>query len=145
MFSSQSAKIYFCFFFKYIILKNASMGNDTYKRFLENYKMNFFAEVFHNKILVASATGWVIAQVLKTLIHTFFSRQFVAERLVGGGGMPSSHSATVCALATATALQYGASSFEFAVSAVFALVVCSVQRINQPLPVFLGQKSLVHL
>ena len=85
--------------------------------------MNFFAEVFQNKILVASATGWVIAQVLKTLIHTFFSRQFVAERLVGGGGMPSSHSATVCALATATALQYGVSSFEFAVSAVFALVV----------------------
>ena len=85
--------------------------------------MNFFIGVFENKILVASATGWIIAQVLKTIIHTLFNKKFVAERLVGGGGMPSSHSATVCALSTATALQYGPSSFEFAVSAVFALVV----------------------
>ena len=37
--------------------------------------------------------------------------------------MPSSHSATVCALSTATALQYGLSSFEFAMAAIFALVV----------------------
>ena len=45
------------------------------------------------------------------------------ERVVGGGGMPSSHSATVGALATATLLQYGASSFEFAMSTVFAIIV----------------------
>ena len=34
--------------------------------------------------------------------------------------MPSSHSATVCALTTAAALEYGAGSFEFAVSFVLA-------------------------
>ena len=85
--------------------------------------MDFLITMANNKILIASVSGWVVAQFLKTLIHTFFNREFVAERLVGGGGMPSSHSATVCALATATALQYGAGSFEFAVSAIFSLVV----------------------
>ena len=85
--------------------------------------MNFFSELAQNKILISAATGWVIAQILKTIIHTYFTKSFVAERLVGGGGMPSSHSATVCALSTATAFQYGLSSFEFAMAAIFSLVV----------------------
>ena len=85
--------------------------------------MNFFTELAQNKILLSAVTGWVLAQVLKTIIHLWFTRTFVAERLVGGGGMPSSHSATVCALSTATAMQYGAASFEFAMAAIFALVV----------------------
>ena len=85
--------------------------------------MSFLTELAQNKILLSAATGWIIAQVLKTIIHAWFTKNFVAERLVGGGGMPSSHSATVCALCTATALQYGAASFEFAMAAIFALVV----------------------
>ncbi len=85
--------------------------------------MNFLTELAQNKILISAATGWIIAQILKTIIHTCFTKNFVAERLVGGGGMPSSHSATVCALSTATAMQYGFSSFEFAVTAIFSLVV----------------------
>ena len=85
--------------------------------------MNFLTELAQNKILISAASGWIIAQVLKTIIHTWFTKNFVAERLVGGGGMPSSHSATVCALCTATAIQYGPASFEFAMAAIFALVV----------------------
>ena len=81
------------------------------------------SELMQNKILLSAAAGWVIAQVLKTIIHTLFTKNFSAERLVGGGGMPSSHSATVCALATATALEFGMGSFEFAMAAVFSLVV----------------------
>ncbi|MBR5597815.1 MAG: divergent PAP2 family protein [Lachnospiraceae bacterium] len=85
--------------------------------------MDFLSQLGQNKILISAASGWIIAQVLKTIIHTLFTKNFDAERLVGGGGMPSSHSATVCALCTATALQYGPNSFEFAMAAVFALVV----------------------
>ena len=85
--------------------------------------MNFFSELAQNKILISAASGWIIAQILKTIIHTLFTKNFDAERLVGGGGMPSSHSATVCALCTAVALEYGASSYEFAMAAIFALVV----------------------
>ena len=80
-------------------------------------------DLIHNRIFVASISGWFVAQVLKTLIHMWFNRKFVAERLVGSGGMPSSHSATVCALATAAGMEYGGGSFQFAIAAIFAIVV----------------------
>ena len=64
--------------------------------------MTFFEEFFSNHIFLTAACGWFVAQILKTLIHLIISKKFVAERLVGSGGMPSSHSATVCALVTAT-------------------------------------------
>ena len=52
-----------------------------------------------------------------------FTKEFSAERLIGSGGMPSSHSSTVCALASATCFEYGASSFEFAIALIFAIIV----------------------
>lgn len=85
--------------------------------------MDSFFEIFNNSIFISAALGWLIAQILKTLIHLFLNRKFVAERLVGGGGMPSSHSATVCALSTAAYLNYGTGSFEFAICLVLALIV----------------------
>lgn len=85
--------------------------------------MDFIMDLIHNRIFVASISGWFVAQVLKTLIHMWFNRKFVAERLVGSGGMPSSHSATVCALATAAGMEYGGGSFQFAIAAIFAIVV----------------------
>lgn len=85
--------------------------------------MDFLNELLQNKILICASIGWCVAQILKTLIHLFFTRKFVAERLVGSGGMPSSHSATVCALSTATFFTYGVGSFEFAISFIFAIIV----------------------
>lgn len=85
--------------------------------------MQFFSDLFSNKIFVTAATGWLVAQILKTGIHLFLTREFVAERLIGSGGMPSSHSSTVCSLATATYFIYGAKSFEFAMAAIFAIIV----------------------
>lgn len=72
---------------------------------------------------MAGACGWCVAQVLKTIIHTILNKAFVAERLVGGGGMPSSHSATVCAFATASGYVYGPESFEFSISLILAIIV----------------------
>lgn len=85
--------------------------------------MNFLQEVLHNTIFVSAALGWLVAQALKTLIYLIINKKFVAERMVGGGGMPSSHSATVCALAASTGMRYGGGSFEFAIAAMFAIVV----------------------
>ena len=85
--------------------------------------MNFFNELLNNQIFVTSALGWLVAQLLKTGIHMFFTKEFVAERLVGSGGMPSSHSSTVCSLATACYVEYGAGSFEFAISLMLAIIV----------------------
>ena len=85
--------------------------------------MSFFQDLLSNRIFCAAVIGWFVAQILKTIIHTFFSGQFVAERLVGSGGMPSSHSSTVCAMATASYYEYGASSFPFAVTLILAIIV----------------------
>jgi acid phosphatase family membrane protein YuiD len=90
---------------------------------MKGKKMDTFELLLLNKVLVASFTGWAIAQILKTVIHLILSKKFVAERLVGSGGMPSSHSATVCALATASYIEYTANSFQFAISLVFAFIV----------------------
>ena len=85
--------------------------------------MDFFTGLIQNKVFLAAALGWLVAQILKTLIHLFFTKKFVAERLVGSGGMPSSHSATVCALVTATYMEYGSASFAFAIALTVAIIV----------------------
>ena len=63
--------------------------------------MNVWTQMLGNQLLMSAVTGWVVAQFLKTLIDFALNKNFNAERLVGSGGMPSSHSATVCGLTTA--------------------------------------------
>ena len=86
--------------------------------------MNIWNEILGNQVLVCSVLGWTVAQVLKTIIYCIINREFRLERLVGDGGMPSGHSATVTSLAVLTALACGPGSAEFAISALFAVVVC---------------------
>lgn len=80
-------------------------------------------DMLSNQILMSSVAGWVVAQLLKTLIDCTLNHGFSAERLVGSGGMPSSHSSTVCALVVSSGICCGISSSEFAVSFVLAAVV----------------------
>ena len=51
-----------------------------------------------NQILTVSLLGWFVAQVLKTIINFILLGKFQLERMWGDGGMPSAHSATVCAM-----------------------------------------------
>ncbi len=76
-----------------------------------------------NQVFISSIVGWAVAQILKTLIDFWSSRSLSLERLYGSGGMPSSHSSTVCALTVASACKYGLGSFEFAVSFVLSTIV----------------------
>lgn len=85
--------------------------------------MTFWDELLANQVLMSAVTGWVVAQVLKTIIDLALNKSFNPERLVGSGGMPSSHSATVCGMTTAAALHYGVGSFEFAVCFILSMVV----------------------
>lgn len=85
--------------------------------------MPAFTDFLGNRIFWAAAIAWFTAQVLKTIIHLVLTKEFVAERMVGSGGMPSCHSATVCSLATASCMEYGAGSFEFAVTLMLAIIV----------------------
>lgn len=85
--------------------------------------MSIIELIGSNQVLVSAALGWLVAQFLKTLIDIWYNKSFSPDRLWGSGGMPSSHSATVCALATSSAIKYGMGGFEFAVSFIFAVVV----------------------
>ena len=85
--------------------------------------MSIWQEILENQVLVSSVIGWTAAQVLKTIIDCVLNKNFNAERLFGSGGMPSSHSSTVCSLTAASWIRYGAGSFEFAVSFVLAMIV----------------------
>ena len=84
--------------------------------------MDFLLSLWNNTVLVCAAAGWALAQIIKTVLYACISKSFRAERLVGAGGMPSSHSATVCAMATAAAVSYGLGSFEFAICAIVAFI-----------------------
>ena len=75
--------------------------------------MDFFKGLLQNKILIAALIGWAIAQVAKAILYTIVNKEFKFERLVGSGGMPSSHAATVCAMTAAVAKHFGLASFEF--------------------------------
>ena len=77
-----------------------------------------------NRVLMSGVIAWLIAQVAKAIIYAIVNRQFDAKRLVGDGGMPSGHSATVSAVATTCALTYGADSGLFAISMILAVITC---------------------
>lgn len=93
--------------------------------------MNYFEQLLQNQIFINAVIGWFCAQVLKTITHLVVYRRLVWERLIGDGGMPSAHSATVCALATTIFINVGPSSTEFAIAAILAIIVmhdaCSVR------------------
>lgn len=76
-----------------------------------------------DKVLLSSFTAWVIAQVSKFFIWRWRKGKLNFRLLVSAGGMPSSHSALVSALATSVGLWEGFSSVAFAISLIFALIV----------------------
>ena len=85
--------------------------------------MNVWNELLANRVLVAGITGWASAQVIKAILYAVLNKSFSIERLFGDGGMPSGHSATVSAMTMMSFLHYGVGSFEFAVTAMLAIIV----------------------
>ena len=86
--------------------------------------MNWMHDLLTNQFLLTSLSSWFFAQISKVFINAWIQKKIVWERLVGDGGMPSGHSATVSSLAVATGLVYGFGSFQFAVTAILAVIVC---------------------
>jgi len=80
-------------------------------------------EIIMNKALVIPAGVWVISQVLKVLVVLAREKRLELQFLVGSGGMPSSHTALVCSLATVVGMTQGFGSVVFAVVAILAMVV----------------------
>ena len=84
----------------------------------------WFFDLVGNPFVVISISSWMVAQVLKVIIHSIIYKKFDFSRLFGDGGMPSGHSATVASLAVVAGLVCGLGSFEFAISAILAIIVC---------------------
>lgn len=81
------------------------------------------SELFSNRVAQATFFAWAAAQILKVVVELIWRRKLNLRLLTSAGGMPSSHSAAVCALATAIAMTEGAASSLFAMSLIFAIVV----------------------
>ena len=85
--------------------------------------MNFITEFFSNKIISATLISWLIAQIIKTILVIITSKTIDFTRLVGSGGMPSSHSALVSTLVIMTGRVEGVTSSAFAISFALAMIV----------------------
>jgi acid phosphatase family membrane protein YuiD len=87
------------------------------------HTMNYFGDILDNRVLIVALLASLIAQVLKLFIELVRHRKVNIRVLVTTGGMPSSHSALVAALATGVGQTIGWSSPDFAIAAIFAIIV----------------------
>lgn len=86
--------------------------------------MDWLIDLLTNQFLLVSLSSWFVAQVLKTILYAVETKKLDINRLFGDGGMPSGHSATVTSLAVFSGLNFGFGSFQFAATAILAIVVC---------------------
>lgn len=85
--------------------------------------MEHILDIFKNHILIAATFSWLISQILKFVITAIVEKKWRFERLVGDGGMPSGHSATVTAMTVMTGYICGLASPEFAIAMLLAIIV----------------------
>ena len=78
-------------------------------------------DIFHNRILLISIFSCFLAQFIK--IFTGKEKRIDFKRIIISGGMPSSHSSFVTSLAMLVGFDKGFASTEFAITAVFAIIV----------------------
>ena len=75
------------------------------------------------KYLIVPFATWFFIQLFKLIYDLVTTKKFNFKRILGAGGMPSSHSAVVVALCTMIGKNYGINSAIFGLSVVFAFVV----------------------
>ncbi len=85
--------------------------------------MNYITGLLFNYVLVCAVAGWFTAQFIKCTRYIVKNKRFDFAILMSSGGMPSSHSSTVCAVVVATARVCGTSSAEFALAFILAFIV----------------------
>lgn len=80
-------------------------------------------DIIFNDVLIVALAAWFVAQLAKIVVNAIVNKKFDLERLVGDGGMPSGHSATVTAAALMVGIKAGFASPVFGLALVFAIVV----------------------
>uniref|UniRef100_A0A2P2KGG4 Uncharacterized protein MANES_12G014600 n=1 Tax=Rhizophora mucronata TaxID=61149 RepID=A0A2P2KGG4_RHIMU len=81
------------------------------------------SSIFTNYPLISAFFAFAIAQSIKFFTSWYKERRWDLKQLVGSGGMPSSHSATVTGLAMAVGFQEGFGGSLFAIALILASVV----------------------
>ncbi|TYI94118.1 hypothetical protein E1A91_D02G180300v1 [Gossypium mustelinum] len=82
-----------------------------------------WSPILTNYPLISAFIAFVIAQTIKFFTSWYKEKQWDLKQLVGSGGMPSSHSSTVTALATAIGFQEGFGGALFATALILACIV----------------------
>ena len=94
--------------------------------------MNDFNKFINNKYIYVPLILWFFIQLFKLLYDLVKTKKFNFKRILGAGGMPSSHSAVVTSIATLIGKYEGVDSSIFALSLIVAFVVmydaCGVRR-----------------
>ncbi len=94
--------------------------------------MNNFMSFIQNKYIYVPVLLWFGIQLFKLIYDLVKTKKFNFKRILGAGGMPSSHSAVVTSLATLIGKYEGVDSAIFALSFIVAFVVmydaCGVRR-----------------
>jgi acid phosphatase family membrane protein YuiD len=80
-------------------------------------------DIIGNKVIFAGIIGWAVAQILKVVTNSLKIKEVDLSRIIGSGGMPSSHSSFVMAVAVKTGMETGFDSPMFALAIAFAVVV----------------------
>ena len=75
------------------------------------------------RFLVVPILVWIAIQSFKVMYDLAVTKKFNFKRIMGAGGMPSSHSAVVTSLATMVGKNYGTDSAIFAIAVIFAFIV----------------------
>ncbi|MFR8104672.1 MAG: divergent PAP2 family protein [Clostridia bacterium] len=85
--------------------------------------MDILIEILTNKCIYIPFLLWLGIQTFKVIYDLIVTKKFNFKRIMGAGGMPSSHSAVVMSLSVLIGKFYGFSSPIFALSLIFAFVV----------------------
>ena len=86
--------------------------------------MRYIQEILSNRVLWIAVMAWFAAQFMKIVFTAILEKRWDFSRLFFGlGGMPSSHSAVVCSLATSVGIARGFYSVEFAICTMLAFIV----------------------
>lgn len=86
--------------------------------------MDAFSRIFFpNDVLWTVVAAWFTASLLKVIFYSIQKKEINFRRLIGNGGMPSTHSASVVSLAIAVGFKEGWDSTAFAISFVLAVIV----------------------
>ncbi|KAI3933489.1 hypothetical protein MKX01_022068 [Papaver californicum] len=88
-----------------------------------NYFVSKYLSIFTNLALISAIIAFAIAQLIKFFLIRYQESRWDVKQLIGSGGMPSSHAATVTALAVAVGFEDGFGGTSFATAMIFACVV----------------------